>query len=227
MSYFYRNSSEETCIPYVSKLFETLQKNERVEASLHDSGVQGGISLESITAIHNHLQSSRIWKKVTPWNTEVEYIIPHPDGDISAFDTSSGGDAKLTRNDIRVDFTASCVKKTNTYVSFKRIVEEPSDKMDFNTTRFSSVKIMNTKRFYYETERSSWVFRLVVMWSGSTKQEAEESDKTYIVSIETNDVRKAYSNPKYISASFLEKILDIISLDGRRKILTFQTPGLI
>lgn len=201
------------------ELFNCLDNNEKVIASIQDPERPGGISKESINDIHTHLQSSRIWKLKTKWMTEVEYTIPHPRGDVSAFDTNSDGDAKLSRKNIVSSFSASC---EDNLVRFERIKEEPSDSMDFNTTRFSSVKIMNAKRFYYETERSCWVFRLVVSWEGDTKSEAERSPKKYFAYIETNGVSKASSNPMYTAASFLEKIIDVISVGRDRQMLTLK-----
>ena len=81
---------------------------------------------------------------------------------------------------------------------------------------------MNTKKFFYETERSSWIFKLVVSWYGKTKKDAESSQKKYFVYIESNGESKSSSNPEYTSASFLEKIIDLISLDGKRKTLSFS-----
>ena len=220
-SYFYTNGSEENCIPHIScKLFKSMVKNETVTASIHDTRQPEGISKEYIDTIHNHLQSTNIWKKTTNWTTEVEYTIPHPEGDISAFDTNSGGDAKLSRKDIVSDFNATCYKDNKVSVQFTRTKENPSDGMDFNTSRFSAVRIMNTRKFHYETERSNWIFKLVVSWYGKTKSDAQSSPKRYFVYIETGDL-KGSSNPEYTSASFLEKIIDLISLDGRRKTLSF------
>ena len=219
---FYTNGSDENCIPNISKkLFKYMTKDELVSASINETGQVEGISKESIDAIHSHLQSANIWKKTTKWTTEVEYTIPHPEGDVMAFDTNSGGDAKLSRKNTICDFKAKCLKDDKLYVRFVRTKDIPSDRMDFNTTRFSSVRIMNTKKFFYETDRSSWVFKLVVSWYGNTKSEAESSPKKYFMYVETNGDSKASSNPEYTSASFLEKIIDLVSLDGKRKTLSF------
>ena len=220
---FYKNSSDENCIPNISKsLFKYMTKNEIILASINETGQAEGISKGTIDDIHTHLQSTNIWKKKTEWVTEVEYNIPHPKGDITAFDTNSGGDAKLSRRKTIADFKAVCLEDDKIYVRFVKTNDTPSDGMDFNTTRFSSVRIMNTKKFFYETDRSSWVFKLVVSWYGNTKSDAESSPKKYFAYIETNGDVKAASNPEYTSASFLEKIIDLISLGGKRKTLSFQ-----
>lgn len=218
----YKNGSDENSVPFVSRLFQNMGKTDRVTASLRDSDVQEGVSAGSMSSIHTHLQSANIWRRSIRWTTEVEYTIPHPDGDVTAFDTNSGGDAKLTRNKVELEFVGCCAYRPTSSVVFRRTSETPSNNMDFNTTRFSSVRIMNAKRFYYETERSSWVFNLVVAWEGNTKQDAEESLKKYYVYVETVDNRKTTSNPKYSAASFMEKTLDVLSVEGKRQVITFD-----
>lgn len=210
---FYKSCKEETCVSDVSRLFQSLGNREKVSASLAYSGVSG-VSSRCMIQIHNYLDSSDIWQKTTPWETEVEYTIPHPSGDVTAFDTSSGADAKLSRKSVVLSLTGSSGTDKNWRVFVTRVSSEPSDKMDFNATRFSWVKVMNIKRFYYETSKSSWVFKLVVCWEGATKEEARAGAKKYFVYVETNDVSKTFSSPSYSTASFLDKVLDIISLDG-------------
>ena len=221
--YFYRSAAEENCVAHVSELFASLGNREMVSASLAYTAdcETPGVSSACIMDIHNHLDSSKIWKKTDPWSTEVEYTIPHPAGDVTAFDTSSGGDATLSRNSVGL-----CIKGASSdkwKVSLTRSSAVSADRMDLNTQRFSRVKIMNIKRFYYETSRSSWVFKLVVAWEGVSKERAKANGKRYFVYVETNpnDLAKTSSNPPYSAASFLDKILDIISLDGKRKVLTF------
>lgn len=220
---FYKNCKEETCISDVSRLFESLGNKEKVSASLAYYGeahqYPSGVSSSCMMKIHNYLDNSKIWEKTTPWTTEVEYTIPHPSGDVTAFDTNSGADAKLSRKSVVLDLTVGCATDENWRIFITRVSSEPSDKMDFNTTRFSWVKVMNIKRFYYETNKSSWVFKLVVSWEGVTKEEANAGVKKYFVYVETNDVSKTFSSPPYSTASFLDKILDIISLDGSRQTL--------
>ncbi|CAM9751356.1 unnamed protein product [Ectocarpus sp. 6 AP-2014] len=51
------------------------------------------------------------------------------------------------------------------------------DVLNFNTTRYSRVKISEPKQFLHVTERSSWKFRITIVWQGETKDEAEQSEK--------------------------------------------------
>lgn len=221
---FYKNCFEESCVSHVSQMFTSLGNKDKVCASLAYSscGDSGGISDGSMMGIHNHLDSSKIWKKTVPWVTEVEYTIPHPSGDTTAFDTNSGADAKLSRKSVVSKLTGRCEFDTGWRISITRTSDEPSDKMDFKTTRWTWVKVMNVKRFHYETSRSSWVFKLVVSWEGVTKEDAKAGAKKYVVYVESVDNVKTSSNPSYSAASFLDKILDIISLDGRRQTLTLD-----
>ena len=217
---FYRNSSDETCVGLVSDLFKGLGNKETVSASL--TTTDSGVSPDCMMSIHNHLDSSKMWATVPCWVTEVEYTIPHPDGDITAFDTNSGGDAKLSRN-VAVQSMAARpgVLEHDWKIDLRRTSSQPSDKMNFNTTRFSRVRVMNIKRFHYETDRSSWVFKLVVSWEGGTKEEARAGGKRYYVYVETHDNTKTSSSPSYSAASFLDKIVDIVSLAGERQTLFF------
>lgn len=225
---FYRNISEENSVKDISRFFQSLGNRETVSASLGYSvdgspPTDAGISSACMTAIHNHLDSAKMWKMKSPWATEVEYTIPHPSGDVTAFDTNSGGDATLTRNSVVLSKTGSCANHEGCGIFLLRVSAQPSDKMDMNTQRYSRVRVMNVKRFFYETDRSSWVFKLVVAWEGATKEAAKASSRRYFVSVESQRTHnvKTSSNPAYSAASFLDKVLDIISLDGRRQILTF------
>ena len=222
MTKFYKTFSEQNCVGDVSQMFHKLGNKERVSASLaYPENSENGVSSSCMMAIHNYLDSSSIWKKTIPWATEVEYTIPHPGGDITAFDTNSGADAELSRQSVVRFLAGSCAADEKWKILLTRMSAQPFDRMDFNTSRFSWVKVMNTKRFYYETARSSWVFKLVVSWEGVTKEDAKSGAKKYFVCVETNDNVKTSSNPTYSAASFLDKVLDIVSLDGRRQTLTF------
>ena len=181
---------------------------------------QEGLSFEYMTRVHCNLSSSKIWERHTDWTTEVEYTIPHPDGDVTAFDTSSSADARLWRKMSTLHFYAHCGPFN---VSLERFTEEPLDKMDMNTSRFSFVKITNTKRFFYETKRSSWVFKLVVLWEGATKAETEKSEKKYLVYVESGSrMTQLSTDTEYTTASLLDKVIDMLSIGhGERRALEF------
>lgn len=219
---FYKNGSEETCVSGLKSIFETLTVNECVSASISNKRYSngGGVSHACIMSIYNHLDGSRIWRNQEPWVTEVEYTIPHPRGDVLAFDTKSEREATLSSK--TVVFTATAT--TDDYnVSLTRSLRSDYNDMDLNTERYSWVKIMKTKRYFYETDRSSWVFRLEVQWEGESKEHAKSNQKKYFVSVETNNNAKASANPKYSLASLLEKVLDIVSHEGgQRQVLTFR-----
>lgn len=235
---FYESMKKENCIYYLRSLFEPLcaedkisaclgmgntenqgPRKRKIESDTEEDGVPAikGLSFEVMTRIHGHLQSSDIWKKQTDWTTEVEYTIPHPDGDVSAFDTDSCGEAKLTRKKTIMEVSTVCGPYS---VNIEKFQELNSDKMDMNTSRFSHVKIMSTKRFFYETQRSCWVFKLVVLWEGKTKIETEKAEKKYLVYVESGErINTLCTDPVYTTASLLEKIIDLLSIDNARRVL--------
>lgn len=220
MEKFYESSSNENCIAEVGSLFCNLGRDEKVCATLSDG--KDGVSIEKMKMIHHHLRSSNSWKDTLNWSTEVDYTIPHPEGDATASDTSSPGEEKLTRSVCIMCMNAVC-SNTAWRVRLERVLEKPFAKIDFNVTRFSRVKIMKVKRFIYETPRSCWCFKLVVEWSGETKDIAEKSSRKYRIFVESlRDKKQVTLNVNYTAASFLEKILDLVSLGnyhpGRSKI---------
>jgi hypothetical protein len=220
MTTYYKTCAEESCVEEMSPMFRQLGCQDSVTASIFRSdGV--GVSHSCFLGIYNHLESSNMWKKNEPWVTEVEYTIPHPEGDVVAFDTKSERDATLRSTSVQ----KKMIGYTNDKlwgVTLTRTTAVNYDEMDLNAQRFSRVKIMNTKRFLYETERSSWVYKLAVSWEGVTKEEAKCSEMRYSVQIETNDNRKASVDPSYSTASLLEKVLDIVSQGKRRGVLEFD-----
>lgn len=215
---YYKSFTKESIVDDICPLFQDLSNKEIVTATI-SCGEGEGVTYECIMDVHNYLDRSKIWKKTTPWITEVEYTIPHPGGNITAFDTSVQ-QAQLSRKSAIASVTGR--SGNNTWnVSVTRVLTHAFDKMDFNASRFSWVRVMNTKRFYYETKKSCWVFRLVVCWEGDTKQMAKAGGKKYFINVETIDHVKSSANPRYSAASILEKILDLISLEGTRQTLIF------
>ncbi|ACH46777.1 unknown [Feldmannia species virus] len=228
MTLFYVSSENENCVGSVSKLFAALDREDKVSASLSERQCEDGegVSMGSMTAIHHHLASSESWKEVLDWQTEVEYTIPHPAGEVTASDTASDGEAKIFREDRVSTLKALCGDAWGAKIC--RVKHTPVVKIDFNVTRFSSVKIMSTKSFVYETPRSCWRFKLIVFWEGESKDAAEKSPKKFRVLVESvRDKEQVGVNVMYTAASFLEKILDIVSLDSKvgRLRMVIQNPG--
>lgn len=217
---FYKTCLDETCVSGIRPMFQTLGCNDSVTASISCRG-DSGLSHSRLLGIHNHLDSSSTWKKKEQWVTEVEYTIPHPDGDVKAFDTKSERSATL-KSTTQISKKIGHTDDNLWDVTLTRTSAVNYRKMDLNTQRFSRVKIMNTKRFLYETGRSSWIFRLVVAWEGLSKEDAKKSQPKYFVYIETNDNIKASVDPTYSAASLLEKVLDIVSHGKTRSSLIFE-----
>ena len=217
---YYKNASEETCLVDMTGFFEKLTGLESVKAQLYYKNSTGNsLPYDKVTDIYNHLNSSKSWSHVSEWDVEVEYTIPHPDGDVVAVDTNTLESAYLTRRTVSKVCTGYCEKNKEYCFSISRVESVDIDQLNFNTTLFSKVRILKSKRFHYQTARSSWTFRISMAWEGETKREAENSEKKYFVFVETNDTLIASMNPSYTIASFMEKIIDVISVPGDRQVL--------
>ena len=215
----YRNATDENCVGYISEFFKDLQSTETVSARILNSKCTS-LPYERVVEIFNHLDSSVSWKKVSDWEVEVEYTISHPEGDVVAVDTNTTRSATLTRRTVTKSCSGSCIDSS---FEISRVRYTHIDQLDFNTSLYSSVRILKSKRFHYQTERSSWTFRVSLVWEGETKACAEKSNKKYLVFVETNDVKVATTNPRYTAASFLEKVIDVMSVSGKRRDLKVES----
>ncbi len=217
----YKNAKSNYAIEDISKLFSDMNKNEHVEANIMKGGKS--ISYDWVTHIHNYLHSSKSWVKVQDWSEEVEYTIPHPYGDIYAYDTKHDNGTRLRRLEkMDPSFTGESSDGMSS-VDLSRVIEKDVGGIDFNSTRYSWVKVMNVKRFFYETERSSFVYRIVVKWEGETKDIAKASQVQFNVYLQTNDHVKSKKSPLRSCVSFMEKVLDLLADTKTRHCLTIKT----
>lgn len=212
----YESPNSHACIREMAVLFRGLDKMETVQAMV--SIVVGKCGYESITEVHNNLVSCNTWSRVQDWSEEVEYTITHPDGDVYAYDTKATGTRLRTVDTKDPSFRCLCRDNRNS-AEIKRIVEKEVDYLDFSTTRFSRIKVMNVKRFFYESARSSFVYRLVVEWEGSSKDDAKASGPSFKIYLETNDALKLNASPEQSLVSFMEKTLDLLSKENRQALI--------
>ena len=220
----YQGPQSNLCIEALStELFQDLSKGEYVQASVQHT--PEGVDYGGITHANNSLSSCTQWSNVQDWETEVEYRIDHPRGDVLAVETKSTGARLRTIDHKGAPFQARAGDGASAVI--RRVVEMPATHVDFNTTRFSSVKIMRVKRFYYESERSSFVYRLVVQWEGVTKQEAEANGAKFKIYLETNHYAKMCAHPQGGCVSFMEKILDLLSGGQRREVTIRECSDLL
>lgn len=215
----YKNPQSHTCIEAMSKLFEGLQAGETVEACITRAPPSEG--QRTMTEVHNYLSSCKTWAAVHGWDDEVEYTINHPLGDVYAYDTKSTGTRLRTIEYNESSFKASC-DGADACVLIRRVLEQPVDDVAITTKRFSWVKVMNVKRFFYESARSSFVYKLVVLWQGATKDEAKARGPDFQLFLETRDRAKMTAFPAQSLVSFMEKTLDVVS-DGKRRVLNITS----
>lgn len=220
----YQGPQSNLCIDAMSKeLFEGLDKGEIVQAAVERAS--GDVDHQWIDAINNNLSTCTAWSRVQDWEVEVEYKIDHPQGHVFAVETKTSG-ARMRKVDHKgVPFQARA--GDGCLATIRRVVEEPVDGIDFNNTRFSSVKITNVKRFYYESQRSSIVYRLVVQWQGVTKDEAQANGPVFKIYLETNDHAKMAVCPQSGCVSFMEKMLDLLTIGQRREVAVRECSDLL
>lgn len=211
----YSDHRSHDCISKVSTLFDGIAAGDVVQAEIFKRA--NPISYESISEVHNYLHSSNSWVKVQGWEDEVEYTISNPNGDVLAYDTAHGSTRLRVITSGDKCFSGVCGNGTSSAI-FRRVVESEVREIDFNMERFSHVKVMKVKRFFYETARSSFIYRLVILWEGETVEVAKASLPKFMVFLETNDACKMGRVPEQSCVSFMEKTLDLLS-EGARCVL--------
>lgn len=221
VDHYYRNAREENCTLKMSPFFRDLASHEYVSAQIYEGDFpNGGISYETLAQVNNNLSSSKCWSDIRDWEESVEYTVAHPEGDITVSDTKTLNNASMGRRTVDLQWNGTCYPDTRTrlYVSRRKNVVLENN-MLVDNMRFSFMRIKNTKTFFYRTPRSSWRYKLCVVWEGETKAVAEKSNRRYELYVETNDSETARVDPKYATASFFEKILDVVSISGRRQVV--------
>lgn len=215
---YYTNARDENCTLKMVPFFEDLSPDESVSAQIWEKGYpNGGVSHETLVCVNNNLSMSKCWASIQDWEVSVEYTISHPQGDIIVSDTKTLDNASMNRKTVALQWNGECYpdSSTNLYVSRKNTTVFEHNMQD--NMRFSFVRIRNTKTFFYRTQRSSWRYRLCVVWEGETKDIAEGSDRRFELLVETDDSDVARLDPNYTVASFFEKIIDVVSIHGKRQ----------
>jgi len=225
MTYYYKSGTDENCTLNMVPFFKDLGDDEKVTAYIwNNSFPTGGVSHKTLVDINNHLSASKCWESVKDWEVSVEYNICHPDGDITVSDTKDQDDPKMIRKTGKVHWNGVCNPDESCMLRIVRWDNIPFiNQISMNVTSYSFVRIKNTKTFVYRTARSSWIYSLCVIWEGKTKEEAEGSEKRYEVSVESGNSNVCTRDPRYTSASFFEKILDVVSISRDRQVLNMQS----
>lgn len=204
---FYRCPTEEDALIYLKGFFNNMSENEKVIARISEDGIDG-VCHDKLTHINNHLSSSSCWSEVQDWSVYVQYKIGHPEGEVLVSDNAKMTESTSVRENV-VKKCDACF--TNGILNISRLSVDKTEGK-FNTTKYNGVNISRVKRFVYSTKRSSFVFKLEVVWKGCTKANAEASDPLYYFSLETDDHNHIVRDHNYSCVSFIEKCLDIVSL---------------
>lgn len=201
---FYKNATTENSVGIVRTLFENLFPTSVVY-------VEYELESEGMITLHNHMNSSSTWESVTQWDSGVQYSVNHPDGEITISDKNRGRDTRLFRERQSGKMNGMTSGGDVRFTIYRKDVEP----LDFSTTSCHSsmytwVKIESKKTYYYVSGNSSWEFGLSVVWEGKTKEEAEASEKRYLITISMGSIDKAKRDPGYTAASFMEKLMDTL-----------------
>lgn len=201
---FYKNATTENSIGFARTLFENLLSTSSVYAEYE-------VEAEGMVSLHNHMNSSSTWEAVSQWDSGIQYSVNHPDGEIILSDKNRGLDTRIFRERL--------VGKINGMTKLGdvrfTIYRKEMDLLDFSmaschSSMYTWVRIESKKTYLYVSGRSSWEFGLSVVWEGKTKEEAEASEKKYVVTILMGSIDKARRDPGYTTASFMEKIMDTL-----------------
>ena len=209
--YFYRGAKDENCVAKASSLFKNLTTSTSTRGEFYTDN-------ETFIAIHNHMKSSTCWKSVSQWESGIEYTIQHPQSDIIVSDTNRGQRTLVYREYVLQTVRGTTASRYTSFV-IKKVRRDVLDytSRSYHDSTYKSVKITSEKIFVYESEKSSWRFHLAVVWQGSTKKEAEEVPRQFLVSVSMGSMEKASADPVYTTASFLEKMMDAIFHKSRTR----------
>ena len=220
MTYYYKNGGDENCTSNMVPFFKDLASDQKVTAYIWDNeeSSKGGVSHETLVRINNNLSTAKCWKTVIDWDVSVEYTISHPKGDITVSDNKLQDSPSMIRETEVIHWNGTCQPEESSRV---KVVRSNCEKLEghgnINVTLYSFVRIKNSKTFIYRTARSSWKYKLCVIWEGTTKENAEKSEKRYEISVESDVSDICKIDPKYTSASFFEKILDVASISSEKR----------
>lgn len=202
--FYYKDVAKQNSVDGLSCIFQNLTSENIVKGMFE-------LSYEQMIIFHNHMNSSNSWKSVSQWETGVKYKIFHPSGEITVSDINRGETSNMFRETIEKIIEGVTFDDT---IKFKiertRQVAIDSKNESFHISSYNRIRIESRKEFKYESERSSWIFGLYVLWEGETKEEAESSNKRYFVDVSYGSLEKASRDVKYTTASFLEKMMDAL-----------------
>jgi len=207
---FYKDATNQNSVGVIMTLFEGLDTMDEVYAEYE-------VDEKGMVSLHNHMNTSSIWKSISQWNSGIKYTVDHPAGSVYIFDKNRGEHTSIYREIPGQEFRGM---KTGGDVRFsmikKRRVPIDFSKESCHSTNYSWVRIESKKTFKYESQRSSWDFNLSVVWEGESREAVRSSEeKKYVVQISMGSMDKASRDPGYTTASFMEKLMDTLFQNSR------------
>lgn len=201
---FYKTATIENSVCFTRTLFENLCSTSSVYAEYE-------LEADGMIALHNHMNSSSTWESVSQWDSGIQYSVNHPDGEITLSDRNRGLDTRISRERTVDKINGMTAGGDMRFTIYRKEIVP----LDFSTTSCHSsmytwVRIESKKTYCYVSGRSSWEFGLSVVWEGKTKDDAESSEKRYVITVSMGSVDKAKRDPGYTAASFTEKIMDTL-----------------
>jgi len=214
---FYRDASNQNAVEVIRALFEGLDNMDEVYAEYE-------VDEEGMVSLHNHMNSSSIWKSVSQWDSGIRYTVNHPVGKVYIFDKNRGENTCIYRETPLKKFRG---KKSGEGVEFfmikKRKIPIDFSRESCHSSNYTWVRIESKKTFKYESNRSSWDFHLSVVWEGESRESLRSSEKKkYVVQISMGSMDKASRDPGYTTASFVEKLMDTLFQNSRGRYVTFD-----
>ena len=214
---FYKTATSQNCVEEVEELFSNVTNESYIESEFE-------VTFEGMVDLHNHMNSSNTWGNVTQWDSGIYYTIHHPDSDITACDLNKGENTSVFTQTIDKRYWGSTGDGTTHFTISRYNRHQMGSSLDSVYIKNCKwVKIESKKSFEYESERSSWVFSLIVLWEGESKKEAENSVKRYIVNISPGVKSLKSPNTGYVAASFMEKIMDSLFKTSRNRHIMLRT----
>ena len=86
---FYKDATNQNSVRVIMTLFEGLDTMDEVYAEYE-------VDEKGMVSLHNHMNTSSIWKSISQWNSGIKYTVDHPAGSVYIFDKNRGEPVSYT-----------------------------------------------------------------------------------------------------------------------------------